>query len=187
MTDDTAIAAYALAFERAAKRLKITEAADIAADVRQHIAEARAAGEPWEKVRAKLGTPEALARAYAVELMFGAETEGPDAKRRGGGLRLWTLFGLATGGGLLTLIVTTTLGSIAFAFALSTIILIGVGIPLTFGATMPSYVHWSGAPPWVAVAIAPFMGLIAWAAFRGLVGYLKWFAGSLRRALPGRA
>ena len=57
MTDDTAIAAYALAFERAAKRLKIAEAADIAADVRQHIAEARAAGEPWKRSAPSSGRP----------------------------------------------------------------------------------------------------------------------------------
>jgi uncharacterized membrane protein len=187
MTDEASIAAYAFAFERAARRLKLAEAGEVAADVRQHIAEARAAGEPWDKIRTKLGAPDALARSYAAELLFGAEAQARDPDRRDGRLHLWTLFGLATGGGLLTLIVTTTLGSISLAFAISAAVMIGLGLPLALGATLPPFVQMSGAPPWVAVALAPVMGLVAWAAFTGLVGYLRWFAGTLRRALPGRA
>jgi uncharacterized membrane protein len=183
--DAADIAAYLLAFERAGKKRKLAEAGDLANDVRQHIEEAQLAGRSWADIRAKLGVPDALARAYAAELLFG---DSPSDRSSAGGARrgnLWALFGLATGGGLLTLVVTTTLGAIAFAFGLSAMLLLVVGLPIALGATLPPDVQMHGSP-WLAVAVSPIFAIGAWLALKGLGAYLRWFAQSLRQTLPGR-
>lgn len=180
-TDQEGVNAYLTAFGRAAARLRLRDAGDIARDVRQHIEEAMTAGRDWPSVRATLGDPDVLAKAYAAELLFGSLP--PDHADRP---NLWALLGLATGGGVLTLIVTIFLGSIAAAFAFSAILLLVICLPIAFGAPTPVYVHLGGLSPWAFVLAAPVFGFIAWAAVRGLSAYLRWFATSLRRALPGK-
>ncbi|MBU6373512.1 MAG: hypothetical protein KJS97_12370 [Alphaproteobacteria bacterium] len=187
VTADAAdITAYLLAFERAGKKRRLAEARELAEDVRQHIEEAQMAGRVWADIRAKLGPPDALARAYAAELLFGDETAEGSGKARARRINFWAMFGLATGGGLLTLIVTSTLVTISFAFGMSAVVLFAVGLPLALGMPLPPDVHYEGAP-WVAVALSPLFALGAWAALKGLIAYMRWFGRSLRQSLPGRA
>ena len=180
--DANDIEAYLTSFVRAARRSAIKDAADIARDVRNHIEEALGAGEPWPGIRTKLGAPEALAKAYAVELMLGASDEPP----RAGRADIPALLVLATGGGFLTLMATFILGAFSIAFGISAVLMFGLCLPIALGAPTPPHVHLGGLSPWIMVGMAPVMGVLAWGSFAALAAYLRWFARSLRRALPQR-
>ena len=68
-------------FETAFNEFEIAEREEIMLELRNHIAEARAAGTPLDTVLATLGSADLLARAYAVELaLHPREAVGPEAR-----------------------------------------------------------------------------------------------------------
>jgi uncharacterized membrane protein len=178
MTDR--VSDYLAAFEREARGFGLNEASDIANDVRSHINEAVEYGKSLEDVLASLGTPRALARAYAVELLMGKPKEASNLRR------FAQLLALVAFGGILTLIVVTSLGSIGLSFVLSGILLFVLGLLEAAGVHLP-HVQMGGMSPWLVAALGPVMFAVGWGALLLLWSYVRFAGRQLVRALPRRA
>jgi uncharacterized membrane protein len=178
MTDR--VSDYLAAFEAEARGFGLTEAQDIANDVRSHINEAVEYGKPLDDVLTALGTPKALARAYAVELLM----EKPKADSTVG--RFAKLVALVAFGGMLTLIVVILLGSIGLTFTLSGILVFVLGLLEAAGVHLP-HVQMDGLPPLIVAALGPAMFAIGWGALLLLWSYVRFAGRRLVRALPRRA
>jgi uncharacterized membrane protein len=178
MTDR--VSDYLAAFEREARGFGLSEAQDIASDVQSHINEAVEYGKPLEEVLASLGTPKTLARAYAVELLMGRPKETSNLGR------FAQLLALVAFGGILTLIVVTSLGSIGLSFVLSGILLFVLGLLEAVGVHLP-HVQTGGMSPWLVAALGPVMFAVGWGALWLLWSYARFAGRQLMRALPHRA
>ncbi len=177
MTDR--VSDYLAAFEREARGFGLSEAQDIASDVQSHINAAVEYGKPLEEVLASLGTPKTLARAYAVELLMGRPKETSNLGR------FAQLLALVAFGGILTLIVVTSLGSIGLSFVLSGILLFVVGLLEAAGVHLP-HVQTGGMSPWLVAALGPVMFAVGWGALLLLWSYVRFAGRQLVRALPRR-
>lgn len=103
--------AYLSKFGAALRRLRMADASGIVADVRGHIAEAAADGRSLEQALTALGSPEALARAYAVELAHARLTNNGWSF-----LTFARLASLLAGASVLSLLVVPSLTILAFTF-----------------------------------------------------------------------
>ncbi len=121
---------YLAHLDRAVAGLEPAERHAIVDEIRNHIAEATAAGRPLDAVLQSLGPANALGRAYAVELLLDPAPDSP----RSAAQRWFGLIGLIVALSIPTLVVVTTLGSIAISFvsaglfAFAAALLEGVGI-----------------------------------------------------------
>ncbi len=170
-------ATYLAAFETQLRRLGLSDAADIAADVRSHIDEALGYGRSLESVLETLGSPEALARAYAVELLM-------QPPRTPSNLMRWPrLIALIAFGGVLTLIIVLFLGSVCLGLGMSGLLAIAFGVFEVAGVHSP-FVHLDGHSPWWLLVLGPAalaVGLVAgWA----LKVYVRFAARQITRAIP---
>lgn len=179
MTDQR-VSNYLAAFEAEARRFGLSESRDIALDVQSHINEAVEYGKPLDAVLDSLGTPKALARAYAVELLLGK----PKADSNLG--RFAQLAALVALGGMLTLIVVITLGSIGLSFTLSGILVLVLGLLEAAGVHLP-HVQMDGLPPLLVAAFGPLMFAIGWGALMLLRSYVRFAGRQLVRAVPRRS
>ena len=155
---------------------------EIVRDIRSHIAEATASGTPLESVLTTLGPAEALARAYAVELVLNPAPGRPPIS---GSQRFFTLAGILALTSIPTMVVTVTLGSMGVAFVASGLAVFVAGIVDAFGIALPfvdgpvSDVH-----PALAIATGPALFAIGLLELWALSKYLKWFGRTVSRALP---
>jgi uncharacterized membrane protein len=178
MTDQR-VSTYLAAFEAEARGFGLSEARDIAGDVQSHINEAVEYGKPLDAVLASLGTPKALARAYAVELLMGK----PKTESNLG--RFAQLAALVAFGGMLTLIVVILLGSIGLTFTLSGALVLVLGLLEAAGVHLP-HVQMADLPPLLVAALGPVMFAIGWGALLLLRSYVRFAGRQLVRALPRR-
>ena len=175
------IAAYLAAFESEARRLKLAEWSDISSDVHGHINEAVEYGRPLEDALKAMGRPEALARAYALELMM----QQPKSTRAHWGVQALRLAGLAAVGGVVTLIVVMALGSVGVGLVFSGLVFLATGLVEAAGVHF-SFVSLGGFSPWVFVAASPLLFAIGLGALWLLARYLRFAAGQLVRSVPVR-
>src|SRR5262245_18006888 len=122
------VARYMATFGAAIKALDTGERAAIEQEIRSHIAEATAAGRPLDDVLEALGPAEALARAYAVELLMNPQNRRIQSVA--GFLKLAVTVVVAS---FATLIVAAILGSIGITFTASGLAAIMVGMLETSG------------------------------------------------------
>lgn len=176
-----ALERYMASFEAALKRYDCKDSAEIARDLRGHIAEAQALGKPLDEVLAAVGPADALARAYAIELEL--NPRGAEVKRTLGNVA--RVVAIAAGASIVTLLVAMTLGSIGLAFTLSGVILVMVGALEAAGIHYDS-VQLAGVSPWIVMALGPVFFALGVAAFWGLWAYVKALARTLARSLPAR-
>ncbi len=182
MTEENPIIArYMKRFEEALQVHKLREWRDIAADVRSHISEALGYGKPLDEVLASLGPADALARSYAVELTMNPPASGANLI-----MRWLNVAMLLAAGSFLSFIVVTFLGSLAFGFTISGIMVIIICAIEAVGVHLPN-VELAGMHPLLAILIGPPLLAIGLGA-----GWLLWmYARSavrvVRRALPTRA
>lgn len=171
--------AYMSQFEAALRKHRLAEWSDISRDLHSHIAEAAEYGKPVDAILDSFGPPEALARAYAVELLMDTP-----AGSRGMGLgRFVRLLGLLAAGGIATFVVVVALGSIGISFALSGVMLIVIGAIETMGVHLP-HVETNGLPPLLFVALGPVFLAVSWASFWALSKYAGFVAGVWRKTAP---
>jgi uncharacterized membrane protein len=168
---------YLAHLDRAVAGLERTERHAIVDEIRNHIAEATAAGRPLDAVLQSLGPANALGRAYAVELLLDPAPDSP----RSAAQRWFGLIGLIVALSIPTLVVVTTLGSIAISFvpaglyAIAAALLEGVGI-------LPG-LELSDVPPLVALWLGPVMVVVGLLALAGLRSYVRFVARSVRAVL----
>lgn len=168
MTQHPLIAGYMSRFEAALKRSGLKEWADIASDVRSHIAEALEHGKPIAEVLAALGSAEALARSYAAELLLrSADNSAPKTP-----LGWLKLIALVVAHGITGPIIVVTFGFCGLALLGAGLLNTGVGIAKLFGYATAAKVSFicltaecAPSPPWQLVLVGPFLaatGLIFW-------------------------
>ena len=153
--------------------------ADVVQEIRQHIADATAAGRPLEAVLTALGSADALGRAYQVELLLHPKKAG--ASRADRYLRL---FGLVAIGSIPTFVIVVVLGTFFVAFTASGLAVFVAGLLDAFGS-LPTWVH-SDVQPWVTVGLGPILAAVGIASGWLLVLYVRLVARVVRRALPSR-
>ena len=172
------VARYMATFGAAIKGIDAEERAAIEQEIRSHIAEATAAGKPLEDVLEALGPAEALARAYAVELLM-----NPRNTRIRSVAAFLKLAATVVVASFATLIVATILGSVGITFTASGLAMIMVGMLETSGIHLPG-VELNGVPPGWVVASGPLMIVIGLAAFVLLRSYIRFVGRAMRKTLP---
>ena len=175
------ITRYLTGFEHELGALAPSERAEVVAEIRQHIADATAAGKPLDEVLQSLGPVEALARAYQLELLVSPRPNAPAQPRSDRWLRI---AGLLAIGSLPTFIIVTMLGTIGIAFTVSGIAVALAGLIDQVGA-LPSWVTMD-VPGWVAVAIGLFLTVLGILSSWATIAYLKFVVRFVRRVVPAR-
>ncbi len=171
-----AIERYLKSFESQLKRLGLREHVEIAAEIRNHCAEAQAMNQTPEAVLEALGQPHVLARAYAMELLMTRTHEQSKAAR------ILALTGILAASGVGTLLVVMALGSIAISFIGSGIALIVIGGIEAAGIHFPE-VQLAGLDPLIVMAIGPFVAIVGIGAAWALWRYMRFLTRSLRNVL----
>lgn len=170
--------AYLLKFGAALRRMKVAGAREIVVDVKGHIAEAMETGRSLEQALTALGPPEALARAYAVELAL----SNPRA-RPAGLLSVARIALLLAGASVISAIVAPSLALLAFtflatgllSFVFAAIELLIVDLPFIQNSHFSPIEALAASIPIFAVGC-----LFAWLLWR----YLRYLVRSLRRMIP---
>ena len=178
MQDHPVVARYMASFEASIAALDPGERLAIAQEIRNHIAEATAAGRPLDDVLRSLGPAETLARAYVAELLMNPRTKHLEAAAR-----FLKLAGLVVAGGFATLLVVTMLGSIGITFTASGLVVFGIGVLETSGIHLPG-VQLSGIPPAWVIVMGPPLIAIGVVALMLLRTYVRFAARTMRKTLP---
>jgi uncharacterized membrane protein len=161
-----------------------TDREEVARDIRSHIAEATASGATLDSVLTTLGPADALARAYAVELVL---NPAPGRPPMSAFERFFALAGMLTLTSIPTLVIVVTLGAVGVSFVASGFAVLVAGIVDAAGITLPfvdgpaSDVH-----PAIAIAVGPMLFVAGVAALWGLSKYLRWLARTISRTLASR-
>lgn len=177
---ELAIAQYMSRFEEALRRYGVPAWAEIAGDLKSHIAEAEGYGKPIADVMTALGSPDALARAYAVELLMAP----PRDARATAAARFIRISGVVIAGSFISLVVAITLGGFGLSFLLAGVILIIGGGLQAAGVYLP-FVQTGGLPPLAVIALGPVALAVGWGMCCLLRLYIRMAARALRRTLPG--
>ena len=182
MTDLPLVNRYLSALDAALASLAPTERAEVVAEIRQHIADATAAGKPIDEVLQSLGSVDALARAYQLELLVSPRPNAPKSRRSDRWLRI---IGLLAIGSVPTLVIVVTLGSIGLSFTLSGIAVFIAALADSAG-TLPSWVTMD-VQPWVAILGSIVMFVLGVLCCWGTIAYLRFVVRVIRRVVPDRA
>ena len=180
-TDLPLVNRYLTAFDAALIQLAPAERAEVVAEIRQHIADATAAGKPIDDVLRSLGPVEALARAYQLELLVSPRPNAPARPRSDRWLKV---IGLLAIGSLPTFIIVVTLGTIGISFSLSGVAVVIAGIADSVGA-LPWWMT-SNVQPWVAIVLGVALTILGLLASWATVAYLRFVVRVVRRVVPPR-
>lgn len=181
-TDLPLVNRYLTQLDAALASLAPAERAEVVAEIRQHIVDATDAGKPIDEVLQSLGSVDALARAYQLELLVSPRPNAPKAPRSDRWLRI---IGLLAVGSIPTLVIVATLGSIGLSFTLSGIAVFIAAIADASGA-LPDWVTMD-VQPWVAMLGSIVMFLVGVLCSWGTIAYLRFVARVVRRVVPDRA
>lgn len=166
-------------FQAGLQAYGLREWKEIAADLRNHIAEALEYGKPLDEVLKALGPADVLARAYAVELKM---NERADTRSKIIG-RVLGVIGIIAASSVVSFIVVSALGSIAMVLVPSGLLVLVIGFVELLGVHFPG-VQLAGLHPLIVVALGPlfmFVGVVAgWLLWL----YLRALINMLRRSLP---
>ena len=106
---------YLTHLEAAIAALDPADRGEVLQEIRNHIAEAAAAGKPIDAVLGALGPADALGRAYAIELLL----HPPKDRGRPASERWLRIVGLIVVLSIPTLVAVTVLGSVGITFVAS--------------------------------------------------------------------
>src|SRR5262245_42983030 len=152
---------------------------EIVDEISNHIAESRSAGKPLDAILEALGPADALARAYAAELLL-----NPRSDRRVSAIgRLATLSAFVLATGIATMIVVGVLGSVGIGFSVSGIAMLLIGILEAADIHLPG-VQMNGISPIWAMVLGLVVVAIGLASAALLRRYLRFILRTFRRVLP---
>ena len=158
--------------------LPAMDRAEVLHDIRSHLAEAMAAGQPLDAALESLGPVETLARAYAVELMLNPRRSA--AGRRFSRLKI---AGLIAAGSIPTLFGVITLGGLGASLVAAGLLAM-IAAVLDASGNLPSFIQTSGLPPVSTLAIGVAMTMLGVVALFGLRHFVRFVAATWRAALP---
>ena len=171
------ISQYMASLEAGLAGLNETDRAEVVRDIRSHIAEAVAAGQPLERVLGSLGSAESLARAYTMELLI----KKPSAFKAPGN-RALRIAGLVLVGGIPTIVAFAVLGVVGVTFSLTGVVLLLAG-KAALTEALPWWITMD-ADPRLAVMLGPVMSAVGLALLGGLWLYVRMATSVVRRVLP---
>ena len=183
MTDPhPVIERYLARFTERLGEMTSTDRREVVEEIRSHLAEAVAAGQPLDAVIQALGPAEDLARAYRVELLVNPRAAEPRMSRLERAIRIAAVVAI---GSIPTIVIVAALGAVGGSFIVAGIAVFVAGI-LAVSGGLPSWVSMD-VPPAVAVLLGPCMVVTGIAAAAGLVYYIKFLARAVRAVLPRAA
>lgn len=175
MQSHPVIERYVIRLDAAIADLDPADRHEITREIRNHIAEATAAGRPLDAVLESLGSADDLARGYAAELLL-----HPRKNRR---LRFFErsarMVGLIALGSVMTFLVVGVLGSLV-GIGLCGVALFSVGLLEASGIHLP-VVQMNGMSPFWAILLGPALSLLGLGAFAILRMYLRFLARAWRK------
>ena len=174
------IAHFMSRFEAALRHYGLPEWPEIANELKSHIAEAESCGKPLTDVLAALGSPDTLARAYAVELLMAP----PHDARAIAVMRFLKIASVVIAGSFISLVVAITLGGFGVSFLLAGVILI-IGGGLEAAGVHLQFLSTGGLPPLAVIALGPVALALGWGMSWLLWLYIRLAARAWRRTLPG--
>ena len=173
------IARYLEQLDSGLAGLNEIDRAEVVRDIRSHIGEAAIAGEPLERVLTSLGPPDALARAYSLELLL--NKPAAFKVRRNRTLRI---IGLVVLGSIPTLVAVIALGVTGIVFSLSGVLLFLAG-KAAIANTLPWWMTMD-ADPRLAVLLGPLLFILGGLCLGGLWLYMTVAARVVRKVLPAK-
>jgi uncharacterized membrane protein len=161
--------------------LPAAERTEVGQEIRNHIAEAVAAGKSIDAVLESLGSADALARGYAVELLLHPRKTARAEPRSG---RLLKLIGLIAIVSIPTFVIVVTLVAIGVSFLASGVAVFVAGV-MGVSGTLPYWVQMD-VDPVLAIVAGPPLVILGIAAIVALVWYIKFLARTVRAVLPAK-
>lgn len=161
-------------------RLTESERLAVVRDIRSHISEALRAGQPLDRVLGSLGAPDALARAYSVELLL----KKPMAFKEPGH-RVLRLAALILVGSIPTLVAVIALGVVGVVC-----IFTGLASFAAAQAALANALPWwisMDADPRLVMMVAPILFVFGGLCLGGLWLYMRLAAKVVTRILPPRS
>ncbi len=180
MTENPVVTRYLATLDAGLAGLHAEDRAEVLRDIRSHIAEATSSGKDLDAVLGALGSADALARAYSVELLI-----SKPAAFRNRSNRFLRLAGLIVVGSIPTLLAVAVFGAVGLAFVAAGIALFVAG-QLALADNLPSWITLT-ADPRLAVVLGPIFFLVGGMLLAGLWGYVHVAAKVVRRVLPPKA
>lgn len=173
---------YMARLERAIVGLDPADRREVLQEIRDHIAEATAAGRSPDVVLESLGPADALGRAYAVELLLHPQNDRP----RHTAERWFRLVGLVVVLSIPTIVAVSTLASVGISFVAGGLFAFVIGVLEALGIF--PWPDLSDVPPVVAIILGPAIVLVGAAALVALRFYVRFVVRAGRTALaPVRA
>jgi len=170
---------YLTHLEGAIGELDPADRREVLQEIRNHIAEAAAAGKPIDVVLGALGPADALGRAYAIELLL----HPPKNRRRPASDRWLRIVGLVVALSIPTLVAVTVLGSVGITFVASGVLVFVVGLLEMFRIHLP-WVQTGRLPPVFFVVVGPVIAVIGLFALVGLRYYVRFVVRAVRSVRP---
>ena len=180
--DELVIERYLTTLRQALRQLHVSDANEVAGEIQNHIAEARSAGKSASAVLKALGSPNKLARAYAVELLLKRD----EGARPAGVERQFRLALVLAVGSVVTLVVSGALGIGGFGLAAIGFLMFMVALLQTMHVTVPG-VHLGGITPYWAMIVGPTLLVSGLVALALLWLYIRVVSRTVTRLLPARA
>ena len=161
------------------QRLAPDERQEVLLEIRNHIAEATAAGKPLDAVIESLGPADVLARGYVAELMLHPRRDLPRSTQLH---RFLALAGLVVVGSIPSLVIVVTLTALGISLTLSGVLVFCAGVSAAAGV-LPGWVQMDVPPSW-AIISGPILAVFGTLAIVGLVWYVRFMARMVRAVLP---
>jgi uncharacterized membrane protein len=169
------VARYMAQFEQCAGEFDFPGRAEIAGEIRNHIADASVAGKPLDAILQSLGPADELARAYAVELLL----ERRSSRRVQALSRFAKLAGLVAAGSVVSLLIVGVLGSVGLGFTASGVTIITIGGLEQIGIHLPG-VQMHDVPPALAMALGVLVLALGAVSLIGLRFYVRFVVRTLK-------
>ncbi len=166
---------YMTHFEQAMEEFDFPAREEVTHEIRNHIAEACAAGKELDAVLQSLGPADALARAYAVEILLNRRANRR-VQRLFGSLRIAGLVALTS---FATFMIVGVLGMIGIGFVPIGLAIILIGVLEQVGIHLPG-VQMNGVAPVWAMALGLVPCLVGFVALFGLRFYIRWVIRTVR-------
>ena len=170
---------YLSSLDRELAPMPRPERIEVVEEIRAHLHDSTAAGQPLDAVLSRLGPAEVLAKAYLVESYLNPRPTGP-----GYLTRTFGLVGLLIFGSLPTLLVTIILGPVGLAFLLSGPLLLAAGVCGFFGVSLEPAVQ-SDLQSWQNVVGGALMAFVGGGCLAALYHYFRWVVKLLRSVVHG--
>jgi uncharacterized membrane protein len=178
ITHHPVVERYMARLEQAISGLDAEERREVLQEIRNHIAEAMAAGKRLDVILESLGPADALGRAYAIELLLHL----PGTRRQSIVPRWLTIVALLLVLGIPTLVVVSTLGSIGLSFAAAGTASFVIGLAEVAGV-LPS-LHLSDLPLGVPILAGPLLFVVGVMSLLALRFYVRSVTRAVKAALP---